>query len=75
MQPNNIKKKKKKSTETPNLVENLPDDSRSSPLVIAGIIDTCISFPDSPDFRQERAGGEGGDRGPDGWMTSPTQWT
>ena len=34
-----------------------------------------LGLEDSPDFRQERAGGEGGDRGPDGWMASPTQWT
>ena len=25
--------------------------------------------------KTERAGGEGGDRGYDGWMSSPTQWT
>ena len=28
-----------------------------------------------PDVRRLRAGGEGDDRGWDGWMASPTQWT
>ena len=28
-----------------------------------------------PDAGRLRAGGKGGDRGQDGWMASPTQWT
>ena len=28
-----------------------------------------------PDAGKEKTGGEGDDRGQDGWMASPTQWT
>ena len=33
------------------------------------------SFEKTPSWKRLKAGGEGDDRGWDGWMVSPTQWT
>ena len=35
----------------------------------------CVSSADQWCWERWRAGGEGGDRGWDGWMVPPTQWT
>ena len=39
------------------------------------LYELCIFWKLSPCWERLKAGGEGDDRGWDGWMASPTQWT
>ena len=51
------------------------DDEAETPILWLPDVNLTDSFEKTLTLRKMKAGGEGGDRGWDGWMASLTQWT
>ena len=49
-------------------------DAEAEAPVLWPLMQRTDSLEKTPMLERLKAGGEGGDRGQDGWMASPTQW-